>query len=318
MAIEEVRDARRAVPRISEVVPTPTEPSYFYQQIDKLFTAADDRQLQTIIKLAQSEQTVRKVKSGAYGQPAQDAINSTIDRLDKMSEAVGTDMPKPIDNDSPDRRETYAKTTAENSTGSIVTRNILNVASGMSIGHLIGLRIQLNELIDKRQQEVRITQAIEDERRVTDAIQGNDRYPIPKFGQPSETQGKEYHRDEKSGALSGSKAIRMDLIPRSFLKLVADRFAFGTEIRKYPKNNWKQGITSPDYILERINHLILHAHKLVEPKRTDDEALALTPNATILDTFKANLGAIAWGCAFLAEALESEEGEKAILSILEF
>lgn len=228
---------RRAVPRISE------EPKgYFYQELDKVFQQADDRQLQSIIQLAQQEQTLRDIKAGRHGMSAKNAVNATINRLEKMATAVGQDMPKD-----------------------------------------------------------RITQAIEDEARVTQAI-----------------QGKEYHADKASGALSGFKAIRMDLIPRSLLKLVAERFEYGTEVRKYPKNNWKQGIGSYTYVLERINHLILHAHKLVEPKRTDDEAKLSPETRNILDVFRANLGAIAWGCAFLAEALESEEGQKAILQVVEF
>jgi hypothetical protein len=93
----------------------------------------------------------------------------------------------------------------------------------------------------------------------------------------------------KSGATS-SKIPRFDLIPRSALLKMADRFDLG--LIKHGKDNWRKGIGNRDYAIERATHVLDHASKLIEkleghePWNGDDD-----------------VGAILWGGAFLSEAV---------------
>lgn len=101
----------------------------------------------------------------------------------------------------------------------------------------------------------------------------------------------------RSGAQSSGNALRYDLIPRSFLRRVALRFGMGAE--KYPPFNYRSGLADKEYILDRINHLQEHFQGYIAPENEDD----LTDD---------NLGAIAWGCAFLCEVEAHPEGKKIV------
>ena len=103
-----------------------------------------------------------------------------------------------------------------------------------------------------------------------------------------------------SGALSSSKKIRFDLLPRTFLERVAKRFELGAH--KYPAFNYKQGLEDKEYIIERINHLIQHVNEFLSPldsEEWDDD----------------NLSAIGWAVAFLMECETTKEGKEVIFQI---
>jgi hypothetical protein len=94
----------------------------------------------------------------------------------------------------------------------------------------------------------------------------------------------------KSGALS-SREPRMDLIPYSALVRLSRRYEKG--LRRYGKDNWRNGLTSPSYVVERLSHTINHCYHLIDqiegrrPWGDDDHAAA-----------------IMWGGAFAVAATE--------------
>ena len=94
-----------------------------------------------------------------------------------------------------------------------------------------------------------------------------------------------------SGALT-SRAPRFDLLPRRALERVAMRFEKG--LPRYGKDNWRKGLSDPEYVTDRIAHLIAHCYRLldkIEGRLVDDEDDA---------------GAIAWGGLFVCEAVDEQ------------
>jgi hypothetical protein len=97
-----------------------------------------------------------------------------------------------------------------------------------------------------------------------------------------------------SGAKSGGKLPLFHLIPWSiFAKRLADRYALG--MQKYGEGNWQMGLSDREFVLDRANHLLEHAHKAVEAIRSG------TP------TGDDDLSAVIWGAICLMAA----EKEKA-------
>lgn len=78
-------------------------------------------------------------------------------------------------------------------------------------------------------------------------------------------------------------------IPLSALDAIATRQALGAS--KHGRDNYRQGLSDPEYIRARLSHIIRHSFALAEkldgrePWGEDDD-----------------IGAIAWGAMFLAEA----------------
>jgi len=102
-----------------------------------------------------------------------------------------------------------------------------------------------------------------------------------------------------SGAKSSGKLPRYDLIPWDiFAKRLADRYELGS--KKYGEGNWQLGIAKFDreFLLDRANHMLDHAHRAVEVIRADG---IMTDD---------DLAAVIWGaiCLMLAqeEVLETE------------
>lgn len=86
----------------------------------------------------------------------------------------------------------------------------------------------------------------------------------------------------KSGASSSEVKPRYDLIPPCALKRLAERFGYGA--RKHGDHNYRKGFSDPEFVRDRINHLIEHAFKYAGGDRTED-----------------HLGAVLCGAAMLAE-----------------
>src|SRR5690242_1779148 len=78
-----------------------------------------------------------------------------------------------------------------------------------------------------------------------------------------------------SGAKSSGKMKRFDLIPRTFLERIADRYEIGA--KKYPPFNYRKGFTDQSYIIDRINHLQNHLQAFFNPltkEEFEDDNLA--------------------------------------------
>jgi hypothetical protein len=115
------------------------------------------------------------------------------------------------------------------------------------------------------------------------------------------------YKQHVSGAKSSHESLRYDLIPRAGLKILAERFTQG--FKKYGKNNYQKGLADKQFIEDRLNHIFEHFSKLVQPRKEDEEY-----DNTHRACIEANLGAIMWGCCFLAEVLEHPEGSKILIN----
>lgn len=92
-----------------------------------------------------------------------------------------------------------------------------------------------------------------------------------------------------SGARSSGQLPPFHLIPWGiFAARLAARYGLGSS--KYGEGNWEKGLTDRDFVLDRANHMLDHAHKAVEEMRlgivTDDD----------------NLAAVIWGAICLMAA----------------
>jgi hypothetical protein len=110
-----------------------------------------------------------------------------------------------------------------------------------------------------------------------------------------------------SGASSSHEALRYDLIPREGLAILAERYTVGVPI--HGARNYQQGLADKKFILDRLNHIQEHYQKLIQPRKKDKEY-----NSSHKNILKAHLGAIMWGCCFLAEVLEDPEGEVILIN----
>jgi hypothetical protein len=123
-----------------------------------------------------------------------------------------------------------------------------------------------------------------------------------------------------SGASSSHAALRYDLIPRAGLEVLARQFTIGVPI--HGERNFMLGIKDEDFIRERLNHIYEHVIKLVHPQINDKEIVNFLEDgnaSNIGDIVRNNLGAIMWGCCFLAEVLEDKTGYAILLEkVLDF
>jgi hypothetical protein len=109
------------------------------------------------------------------------------------------------------------------------------------------------------------------------------------------------------GATSSHRALRFDLIPRAGLEILAERYTVGAEI--HGDRNYQKSLNNKEYILNRLNHIQEHYQKLIQPRKKDKEF-----DSSHKNILKAHLGAIMWGCCFLAEVLEDSEGERILIN----
>lgn len=101
-----------------------------------------------------------------------------------------------------------------------------------------------------------------------------------------------------SGAKSSGKLPRFDLIPWDvFAERLARRYELG--LSKYSEDNYRQGINDREFVLDRCNHMLAHAHKAVESFRTMGTLLAHESDDD-------DLAAVIWGAIFLM--LVQEQG----------
>lgn len=92
------------------------------------------------------------------------------------------------------------------------------------------------------------------------------------------------------GATS-SRVPRVDLIPYRAIVRLAARFEYG--LQRHGLDNWRKGLGDEEYMLERAAHVALHALQFINKRR-----------GYLLDDGEDDIGAILWGGAFLAEAIE--------------
>ena len=90
-----------------------------------------------------------------------------------------------------------------------------------------------------------------------------------------------------SGAKSSGKMPRFDLIPWDiFASRLAARYELGS--LKYGEGNWEKGLADREFVLDRANHMLNHAHRVVEQIRvgrvnmTDDDLAAVIWGAICL------------------------------------
>lgn len=83
-----------------------------------------------------------------------------------------------------------------------------------------------------------------------------------------------------SGAKSTEEQPRFDLIPVCALTREAHRMAEGA--RDHGENNYQQGKHDPEFIRDRLNHLIAHALNYASGDRSDDHLAAIRCNAGML------------------------------------
>ncbi len=110
--------------------------------------------------------------------------------------------------------------------------------------------------------------------------------------------------DEKkifaSGAQSSGRVARYDLVPRNFLRRVAERFGLG--VGKYGERCYRNGLRDREFILDRLNHLQQHVQAYLAPQNVDEA----------LDD---NLAAIGWAAAFLCEVEADRIGAQIMMKI---
>lgn len=86
----------------------------------------------------------------------------------------------------------------------------------------------------------------------------------------------------KSGASRSESALMYHLVPSHGFRRLARRFTDGAV--KHGKNNWRAGLTEPEFIEQAIDHLQEHFQRFLEGNAGDDD-----------------LAAMAWGCFALME-----------------
>jgi len=93
---------------------------------------------------------------------------------------------------------------------------------------------------------------------------------------------------KKSKALSSKQALFYHDVPPELFRRTAKRYTVG-HVKYSPEItqnlNWREGLTDPHYVMDRVNHLFEHAIDFLDNGNDNDD----------------NLGAIAWCCGFLME-----------------
>lgn len=88
-----------------------------------------------------------------------------------------------------------------------------------------------------------------------------------------------------SGALSSEAAPRYDLIPPAALLRLAARMALGAST--HGARNYQKGAHDPEFIRDRINHLLGHAVAYAAGDTSDDHLGAVLANAGMLADLEA-------------------------------
>lgn len=83
-----------------------------------------------------------------------------------------------------------------------------------------------------------------------------------------------------SGALSSEESPRYDLIPLASLKRQAARMALGA--KTHGAFNYRKGAADPEFIRDRVNHLLGHAIAFASGDSSDDHLGAVLANAGML------------------------------------
>lgn len=129
---------------------------------------------------------------------------------------------------------------------------------------------------------------------------------VPKTSQPlypsnvKPTSELEKLKTFESGAKSSGQAVRYDLLPREFLRRVAQRFTEGSV--KYEDFNYRKGFGDEAFIRDRINHLQEHLNAFITPQNNEEYK-------------DDNLAAIGWAVAILIELDSTEHGHKLLSEI---
>lgn len=80
-----------------------------------------------------------------------------------------------------------------------------------------------------------------------------------------------------SGAKSSEAAPRIDLIPIASLRRQAARMAVGAA--SHGERNYERGVRDPAFIMDRKNHLVMHALQYAAGDTSDDHLGAILANA---------------------------------------
>lgn len=83
-----------------------------------------------------------------------------------------------------------------------------------------------------------------------------------------------------SGAKSSERAPRYDLLEPEFLRLTAERMAVGAA--SHGARNYLKGEGDPEFIQDRINHLVAHVLKFAAGQTDDDHFGAACANLNML------------------------------------
>lgn len=107
-----------------------------------------------------------------------------------------------------------------------------------------------------------------------------------------------------SGARSSEEAPRYDLIEPAFLDAVARRMAQGAA--SHGERNYLSGVGDPEFVRDRLNHLVGHVLKLAAGDTSDDHLAAAGANLNMLAVLLVEHGAE----AIASEIRESGTGHE--------
>lgn len=83
-----------------------------------------------------------------------------------------------------------------------------------------------------------------------------------------------------SGAKSSEPGLRYDLLEPELLRRLCTRMAQGAA--SHGERNYRRGKDDPEFIRDRINHLIAHALKLLHGDHSEDHVGAIAAGANML------------------------------------
>jgi hypothetical protein len=83
-----------------------------------------------------------------------------------------------------------------------------------------------------------------------------------------------------SGAKSSERAPRYDLLEPEFLRRTAERMALGAAT--HGERNYLRGRRDPEFVRDRVNHLVAHVLKFAAGHTDDDHFSAACANLNML------------------------------------